>query len=184
MLTAPYLPPKTVRQYNSKLMELFSLYMNLFPTAVDGKAVTELAEDCNIPLAEAFAHYLAALMELDAGGPDRLFFQHWLLPSIRELSATLSVNPNTIQKSYAELIRRGIIIPSPGSGTYVAPDAIEKIRHAAGSKLEQLEALVAELVLADVPRSDVLATVCAVYARSEKREPIPAPIPPTGGTQS
>ena len=107
-----------------------------------------------------------------------------VLPSIRELSATLSVNPNTIQKSYAELIRRGIIIPSPGSGTYVAPDAIEKIRHAAGSKLEQLEALVAELVLADVPRSDVLATVCAVYARSEKREPIPAPIPPTGGTQS
>ena len=106
------------------------------------------------------------------------------VPSLRELSQSLGINPNTIQKSYAELIRRGIIIPSPGSGTYVAPDAIEKIRHAAGSKLEQLEALVAELVLADVPRSDVLATVCAVYARSEKREPIPAPIPPTGGTQS
>ena len=85
MLTAPYLPSQTVRQYNSKLMELFSLYMNLFPTAVDGKDVTELARDCNISLAEAFAHYLAALMELDAGGSDRLFFRHWLLPSIREL---------------------------------------------------------------------------------------------------
>ncbi|MBQ8341848.1 MAG: hypothetical protein IJY22_05685 [Clostridia bacterium] len=79
------IPPETVRKYNSKLMNIFSLYMNLFPTAVDGKDVTELAKDCNIPLAEAFAHYLAALMELDAGGPDRLFFQHWLLPSIREL---------------------------------------------------------------------------------------------------
>lgn len=85
MLTAPYLPPQTVRQYNSKLMELFSLYMNLFPTAVDGKDVIDLAKDCNIPLAEAFAHYLAALMELDAGGSDRLFFQHWLLPAIHEL---------------------------------------------------------------------------------------------------
>ena len=85
MLTAPYLPPQTVRQYNSKLMELFSLYMNLFPTAVDGKDVIELARDCNISLPEAFAHYLAALMELDAGGPDRLFFRHWLLPAIHEL---------------------------------------------------------------------------------------------------
>lgn len=86
MLTSPHLPPETVRQYNSKLMDLFSLYMNLFPTAVDPKAVTELADDCNIPLAEAFAHYLAAIMGLDAGGADRLFFQHWLLPALHELS--------------------------------------------------------------------------------------------------
>ena len=86
MYSAPYLPPDTVRKYNSKLMDIFSLYMNLMPTVVDGEAVTELAADCNMPLAEAFAHYLAAIMELDAGGKDRLFFQYWLLPAIREQS--------------------------------------------------------------------------------------------------
>ena len=91
-----------------------------------------------------------------------------VLPSLRELSARLSVNPNTIQKSYADLIRRGIIVPSPGSGTYVAEDAVEKIQKAAGDKLSALEALVSELVLADVPKGDVLATVCAVYARAGK----------------
>ena len=96
-----------------------------------------------------------------------------VLPSLRELSARLSVNPNTIQKSYADLIRRGIIVPSPGSGTYVAEDAVEKIQKAAGNKLTALEALVSELVLADVPRSDVLATVCAVYARAGKGNQIP-----------
>ncbi len=91
-----------------------------------------------------------------------------LLPSLRELSVTLGINPNTIQKSYAELIRRGVIVPSPGSGTYVAPDAPARIRAAAAEKLTLLEELVAELALADVPRGDVLATVSAVYARIEK----------------
>lgn len=84
MQPLPYLPPETVRKYNSKLMNIFSLYMNLMPTAVDPKAVTELANDCNMSLTEAFAYYLAALMDLDAGGADRLFFQHWMLPAISE----------------------------------------------------------------------------------------------------
>ena len=91
-----------------------------------------------------------------------------VLPSLRELSVTLGINPNTIQKSYAELIRRGVIIPSPGSGTYVAPDARLRIREAATEKLTKLEELVADLAMADVPKGDVLATVCTVYARAGK----------------
>lgn len=94
-----------------------------------------------------------------------------VLPSLRELSVTLGINPNTIQKSYAELIRRGVIIPSPGSGTYVAPDAVVRIRQAAVGKLALLEELVADLALANVPKGDVLATVCAVYARAGKGNP-------------
>ena len=91
-----------------------------------------------------------------------------ILPSLRELSVALGINPNTIQKSYAELIRRGVIIPSPGSGTYVAPDAIDRIREAAEEKLIQWEDLVTNLALAGIPKSDVIAMVSAVYARSEK----------------
>lgn len=91
-----------------------------------------------------------------------------VLPSLRELSVTLGINPNTIQKSYAELVRRGVIIPSPGSGTYVAPDAVIRIREAASAKLARLEELTAELAIAGVPREDLLATVCAAYARVEK----------------
>ncbi len=43
------------------------------------------------------------------------------LPSVRELSAALSVNPNTIQRSYRELERTGWIISQPGKGSFVAP---------------------------------------------------------------
>ena len=91
-----------------------------------------------------------------------------VLPSLRELSVTLGINPNTIQKSYAELIRRGIIIPAPGSGSYVAPDAIDRIREAAEAKLRSLEELLSDLALAGVPQSEVEAAVAAVYARAQQ----------------
>lgn len=104
-----------------------------------------------------------------------------VLPSLRELSVTLGINPNTIQKSYAELIRRGVIIPSPGSGTYVAPDALARIREAAEEKIKQLEEMVAELALAGVPEGDILNAVSAVYAHAGKGSPAPAPILTKGG---
>ena len=87
-----------------------------------------------------------------------------ILPSLRELSVALGINPNTIQKSYAELTRRGIICPSPGSGCYVSPNAIAIIRQKATEKLETIRELAAELRLAGIPKGDILATVCAVYA--------------------
>lgn len=42
------------------------------------------------------------------------------MPSVRELSRELGVNPNTIQKSYRELERQGYIYTSSGVGTFVA----------------------------------------------------------------
>ena len=90
-----------------------------------------------------------------------------VLPSLRELSVSLGINPNTIQKSYAELIRRGIIIPSPGSGTFVAPDAVARIRKAAEEKLHALAELVSELALAGIPESEVQDMIRTVYHLQE-----------------
>ena len=87
-----------------------------------------------------------------------------ILPSLRELSVTLSINPNTIQKSYAELTRRGIICPSPGSGCYVSYDAVRIIREKAMEKLEEIRSICVELQLAGIPKGDILATVYEVYA--------------------
>ena len=41
------------------------------------------------------------------------------IPSVRELSKMLTVNPNTVQKSYAELDRTGYIYSIVGKGTFV-----------------------------------------------------------------
>jgi GntR family transcriptional regulator len=81
------------------------------------------------------------------------------LPSLRELSAAPSVNPNTIQKSYAELTRRAVILPAPGSGCYVAPNALEVLRREAKVKLEALRALADELRLAGIDEQEILEAV-------------------------
>ena len=42
------------------------------------------------------------------------------LPSVRTLAMELSINPNTIQRAYNELERRGIIYSLPGKGSFLA----------------------------------------------------------------
>lgn len=44
------------------------------------------------------------------------------LPSVRELSKKLKVNPNTIQRSYQELERENIVFTQRGMGTFVTED--------------------------------------------------------------
>ena len=44
------------------------------------------------------------------------------LPSVRELAATAAVNPNTMQKAFAELERNGLIITQRTNGRTVTED--------------------------------------------------------------
>ena len=41
------------------------------------------------------------------------------LPSVRELAASLAINPNTIQRSYRQLEADGWIVTVPGKGCFV-----------------------------------------------------------------
>lgn len=42
------------------------------------------------------------------------------MPSVRNLAVELSINPNTIQKAYAELERQGFIYTIKGRGNFVS----------------------------------------------------------------
>lgn len=52
------------------------------------------------------------------------------LPSVRELAAVAAVNPNTMQKAFAELERSGLIVTQRTNGRTVTDDRelIKKIR--------------------------------------------------------
>lgn len=47
------------------------------------------------------------------------------LPTVRVLASELTINPNTIQKAYRELERRGYIYSVPGKGNFVRPAVTE-----------------------------------------------------------
>ncbi len=52
------------------------------------------------------------------------------LPAVREIAKQLSINPNTVQKTYANLEARGLIYSIPAKGSYVAArgEYLDKVR--------------------------------------------------------
>lgn len=42
------------------------------------------------------------------------------LPAVREVARQLTINPNTVQKTYQNLEQRGLIYSLPGKGSYVS----------------------------------------------------------------
>lgn len=53
------------------------------------------------------------------------------LPSVRELAAELAINPNTIQRAYAELEAEGYIYSVTGRGSFVSAGDGEHLRRIA-----------------------------------------------------
>lgn len=68
------------------------------------------------------------------------------LPSVRELSAALQVNPNTVAKSYLALAERGLTVSAHGSGSFVSERAGEILAAADQMKLTDLDELVRALL--------------------------------------
>lgn len=62
------------------------------------------------------------------------------IPSVRELSAALLINPNTVSKAYQELERQGVLITKRGKGTFIAQTA-----RAPGMEKERMDQLRMEL---------------------------------------
>ena len=52
--------------------------------------------------------------------------EHDPMPSVRSLAMDLSINPNTIQRAYAELERRGYIYVVKGKGSFVSENRTMK----------------------------------------------------------
>ena len=51
------------------------------------------------------------------------------LPSVRELAASLVINPNTIQRAYRELESEGYICSVPGRGSFVCAENDAALAH-------------------------------------------------------
>ena len=81
------------------------------------------------------------------------------LPSVRSLSQSLGVNPNTLQKAYAELERRGLCVSVPGSGRYRAADASERLLSRSRQQLQELGVLIKTLLGAGLTREEILRCV-------------------------
>lgn len=66
------------------------------------------------PIYEQVTEKLASMMMLG------VLEENSQLPSVRSMAVALSINPNTIQRAYAELERQGYIYSVKGKGSFVA----------------------------------------------------------------
>ena len=76
------------------------------------------------------------------------------LPSVRELATQLTINPNTIQRSYRELELQGWIASVPGKGSFVC-GAPESAQSEHTSLLEEFDRLTRQLTALGLTREEL-----------------------------
>lgn len=111
------------------------------------------------PIYEQMLMKVSELIAVGALAPDTQ------LPSVRTLARDLGVNPNTVQKAYQELERRGIIYSVTGKGSFVASgsSAGDVLR---SRSLEKLTGALEEGKRAGLSKADAEQAVDAVYEQN------------------
>ena len=98
------------------------------------------------------------------------------LPSCRRLAEQLGINPNTVQRAWAELERRGLIVAIPKKGAFVAepPAAAAPLRTDAqgGGERAALLGEAAEQIgqwrEAGLTEAELSALIRQIYGNSEE----------------
>ena len=90
------------------------------------------------------------------------------LPSVRELSVSLTVNPNTVQRAYKQLETDGFIYSVKAKGNFVAP--FEKARSKRTDEIyENLKSLVKELKFMGENEASVAKIISDIYSEKEEK---------------
>jgi len=86
------------------------------------------------------------------------------MPSVRNLSIQLNVNPNTVQRAYTELERNGVLVTAPGRGAFVSDQGTALLTERRREmSMTELKTLVAELKLAGLEKTEILKIVEEAY---------------------
>ncbi|MCR4587544.1 MAG: GntR family transcriptional regulator [Lachnospiraceae bacterium] len=89
------------------------------------------------------------------------------LPSVRNLAAELSINPNTVQRSYLELERRGFIYTVKGKGSFVSSHL--EIREQKKTAIyDALEALIQQAIAIDISEAEFAGKVTAGFQNASQ----------------
>ena len=82
------------------------------------------------------------------------------LPSVRTLSRTLVINPNTVARAFTELEREGVIHTRPGTGAFVAEPKAELTKTARRQRLQaQVDRLLTEAIYLGLTAQEVQSII-------------------------
>jgi len=92
------------------------------------------------------------------------------IPSVRELAQSLTINPNTIQKSYKDLEAEGFIYSVRGKGSFVTPLDNTVNENRCNELLLELEKIAAELMYLNVEKEQLITCIDAIFQKGGKTE--------------
>ena len=96
-----------------------------------------------------------------------------LVPSVRELSKQLVVNPNTVARAYRDLQTDGLLEPVRGTGLQVAEGASERCRAARREHVRQrLRSAIEEAVRSEMDRDEIDSILREEWVRGKGKEPV------------
>ncbi len=81
------------------------------------------------------------------------------IPSIRELSQDIRVNPNTAHRAYQELEREGYIYSKRGMGYFVTPDKAKKTQERHMEAMNKARDLIQELLDMGMTADDIMEII-------------------------
>ena len=85
------------------------------------------------------------------------------LPSVRHLAGELGINPNTIQKAYAELEKRGIIYSLSARGSFVSGEIDALRKRNREEILERLRSELHEAKKSNIEKSEIMALINEIW---------------------
>ena len=81
------------------------------------------------------------------------------IPSIREMAATLGINPNTVKKAYSILEQKGVIVTLSTKGTYISQKTDVIVNNAIEEKLEEIRKNVREIEKYGMSKEEILSKI-------------------------
>ena len=90
------------------------------------------------------------------------------LPSVRELSISLTVNPNTVQRAYKQLEQDGFIYSIKGKGNFVAHASQNADGRLRVQTLAEFKRIARELAFLGEDRETLAAVINSVYSEKEE----------------
>ncbi len=103
------LTPEEIRAYNSETVKLLSLYLNLMPDFITPREIDALATEFSVSRSYAYAMMLATVCGLQPAGRDRVYFESYFVPMVREMD-TLEFSTDPYYEN--------IVIPERGQGKW------------------------------------------------------------------
>jgi GntR family transcriptional regulator len=108
-----------------------------------------------------------------------------MVPSVRELSKRLGVNPNTVARAYRDLQAEGLLGAVRGTGLRVTEEAPERCREARRAFVRaRLRGAIQEALRSDLDPEQIEAILREEWRRPGSQAAAPAPSPasaPEGG---